>query len=71
MCPVDVPQLWKSLYDFMEKSHAWTEDPILDESSRGQMDIESIRAEVGARTCIGMGACLAAMGHAWQCAVAP
>jgi hypothetical protein len=27
-------QLWKSLYDFMEKSHAWTEDAILDEVSQ-------------------------------------
>ncbi|KXZ55711.1 DHC8 protein [Gonium pectorale] len=39
-------QLWKSLYDFMEKSHNWTEDPILDEAGQSQMSIEAIRAEV-------------------------
>ncbi|GLC47993.1 hypothetical protein PLESTB_000047400 [Pleodorina starrii] len=39
-------QLWKSLYDFMEKSHNWTEDPILDENGVSQMSIEEIRAEV-------------------------
>ncbi|KAG2451278.1 hypothetical protein HYH02_003884 [Chlamydomonas schloesseri] len=39
-------QLWKSLFDFMEKSHNWTEDPILDEMGVQQMSIEAIRAEV-------------------------
>ncbi|KAG2501733.1 hypothetical protein HYH03_000233 [Edaphochlamys debaryana] len=39
-------QLWKSLYDFMEKSHNWTEDPILDEAGVQQMSIETIRSEV-------------------------
>lgn len=39
-------QLWKSLYDFMEKSHNWTEDPVLDEAGEQQMSIEAIRGEV-------------------------
>lgn len=30
----------------MEKSHTWTEDPILDEAGAGQMSIEAIRSEV-------------------------
>lgn len=39
-------QLWKSLYDFMEKSHNWTEDPILDEAGEQTLKIEAIRSEV-------------------------
>lgn len=39
-------QLWKSLYDFIEKSHNWTEDPILDEVGEQTLKIESIRSEV-------------------------
>ncbi|KAJ9534885.1 hypothetical protein QJQ45_029552, partial [Haematococcus lacustris] len=38
--------LWKSLYDFMEKSHNWTEDAILDEDGKVALSIEQIRAEV-------------------------
>ena len=39
-------QLWKSLLDFMEKSSAWTEDPILGDNGEVQLSIESIRSEV-------------------------
>eukprot|EP00201_Polytomella_parva_P020499 CAMPEP_0175042260 /NCGR_PEP_ID=MMETSP0052_2-20121109/2450_1 /TAXON_ID=51329 ORGANISM="Polytomella parva, Strain SAG 63-3" /NCGR_SAMPLE_ID=MMETSP0052_2 /ASSEMBLY_ACC=CAM_ASM_000194 /LENGTH=3805 /DNA_ID=CAMNT_0016305023 /DNA_START=33 /DNA_END=11446 /DNA_ORIENTATION=+ len=39
-------QLWKSLYDFMEKSHNWTEDPVLDDAGQVQLSIELIRSEV-------------------------
>lgn len=38
--------LWKSMFDFMEKSNAWTEDPILDEDGNVALSIEAIRAEV-------------------------
>ena len=35
------------MLDFMEKSSAWTEDPILsDDGSEVQLSIEAIRAEV-------------------------
>ena len=40
-------QLWKSMLDFMEKSSAWTEDPILGDNGEVQLSIESIRSEVG------------------------
>lgn len=32
--------------DFMEKSHNWTEDSILDEDGATALSIEAIRAEV-------------------------
>lgn len=40
-------QLWKGLFDFMDKSNTWTEDPILDEESNEvKLSIEQIKAEV-------------------------
>lgn len=38
--------LWKGMFEFMEKSNAWTEDPILDEAGGVQLNIEVIRTEV-------------------------
>jgi hypothetical protein len=39
--------LWKALLDFLDKSHAWTEDPVLDEgSSEPALAIEAIRADM-------------------------
>ena len=39
-------QLWKGMLDFMEKSSAWTEDPILNDDGEVQLSIETIRSEV-------------------------
>jgi hypothetical protein len=32
--------LWKGMHEFMEKSNAWTEDPILDEAGLVQLNME-------------------------------
>ncbi|KAG1661620.1 hypothetical protein FOA52_002850, partial [Chlamydomonas sp. UWO 241] len=39
-------QLWKGMHEFMEKSNAWTEDPILDENGQVQLNMDEIRTEV-------------------------
>lgn len=39
-------QLWGSLRDFVEQSHVWTEDAILDDDGAVLLNIESIRAAV-------------------------
>eukprot|EP00798_Chlamydomonas_sp_ICE-L_P012761 gene12761-16012_t len=39
--------LWKSMFDFMDRSSAWTEDPILDPvTGEVSLHIEEIRTEV-------------------------
>lgn len=40
------PQLWRSVRDFLEQSHMWTEEPILDDDSRVLLDVEAVQAEV-------------------------
>lgn len=39
-------QLWRSVRDFLEQSHMWTEEPILDDDSRVLLDVEAVQREV-------------------------
>jgi hypothetical protein len=39
-------QLWRSVRDFLEQSHAWTEEPILDDDGQVLLDVEAVRHEV-------------------------
>jgi 2-iminoacetate synthase ThiH len=32
--------------DFLEQSHMWTEEPILEDDSRVLLDVEAVQAEV-------------------------
>jgi len=37
----------RSVRDFLDQSHAWTEEPILDGGGRVLLDVEAVRQEVG------------------------
>lgn len=39
-------QLWRSLRDFLEQCHMWTEEPILDDDGRVLLDVEAVQQEV-------------------------
>jgi len=39
-------QLWRSVRDFLEQSHMWTEEPILDDDGRVLLDVEAVQREV-------------------------
>eukprot|EP00879_Flechtneria_rotunda_P022627 GHRR01023894.1.p1 GENE.GHRR01023894.1~~GHRR01023894.1.p1 ORF type:complete len:968 (+),score=348.72 GHRR01023894.1:492-3395(+) len=39
-------QLWRSVRDFLEQSHAWTEEPILDDDGAVLLNVEMVRQEV-------------------------
>lgn len=39
-------QLWRSVRDFLEQSHMWTEEPILDDDSQVLLDVEAVQREV-------------------------
>ena len=39
-------QLWRSVRDFLEQSHMWTEEAILDDDGQVLLDVEAVQREV-------------------------
>lgn len=39
-------QLWRSVRDFLEQSHMWTEEAILDDDGQVLLDVEAVQQEV-------------------------